>query len=193
MKKIIFATKNKGKLKEVEEIFKRTGINILSLLDFDETPEIIENGVTFTENAKIKTDIIYEKYKIPVMGDDSGLVVEQLKGAPGVYSARYAGESATDDQNNRKLISELLDLPKPHKAKFVCAAVFFDGKDYQSTYGELHGEIIESERGSHGFGYDPLFIPTGKSETTAEISLEEKNKISHRSKAFNKLKDLITK
>ncbi len=138
-----------------------------------------------------KAKIVFEKFSIPTMADDSGLVVEQLNGEPGIYSARYAGESATDEENNVKLISKLLPLPQPHTAKFVCSAVYYDGEDLLKTSGEIIGQIVHEPRGTNGFGYDPLFLPDGYNQTTAELNLDEKNKISHRSKAFNSLLKLI--
>lgn len=193
MNQIIFASKNSGKIMEVSEILKNANIKLLSLLGVDDSPKIIESGTTFEENAKIKAVEVYNAFQIPAIGDDSGLSVDQLNGKPGVYSARYAGENATDDENNGKLLMELQNFPEPHFAKFICSAVYYDGKNFLSAYGELKGRIINSPHGENGFGYDPLFLPDGYSKTTAEISLEEKNKISHRSIAFNALKDLIKK
>lgn len=188
---IIFASKNKGKIVEVRKIFEDTDINILSLLDLDEDIEISEDGLTFEENAKIKAKTIFDKFNIPAMGDDSGLVVDQLNGAPGVFSARYAGEDATDKMNNDKLIQMIKPLPEPHTARFVCSAVFYDGEDYISTSGAMEGRLILTPKGLNGFGYDPLFIAEGYEKTNGELSLEEKNKISHRAKAFNKLKKKV--
>jgi XTP/dITP diphosphohydrolase len=188
---VIFASRNKGKIKEVIEILNDANIKLYSLLGMDDTFKIIESGTTFEENAKIKALEVYNAFRIPAIGDDSGLSVEQLNGKPGVYSARYAGENATDDENNEKLLMELQNFPEPHFAKFICSAVYYDGKNFLSAYGELRGRIINSPHGENGFGYDPLFIPEGYSKTTAEIGLKEKNKISHRSIAFNMLKDLI--
>jgi XTP/dITP diphosphohydrolase len=191
MNKIIFATKNRGKIREVNDILKSSNIEIISLLDLENVPEIIEDGLTFEDNAKIKAEIIYKAYGIPAMGDDSGLVVEQLNGRPGVYSARYAGENATDDENNKKLLLELKNYSEPHHAKFVCSAVYYDGNRFLTAYGEVKGIIIKEPRGDNGFGYDPLFLPDGYSLTSGELSLEEKNKISHRAIAFKNLKKLI--
>lgn len=161
MKKIIFATKNKGKVKEVEDILKDLNVQILSLADINESVNIEETGTTFEENAMIKAKKVYEKFRIPVIADDSGLVVEQLNGAPGIYSSRYAGEDGNDEANNRKLLKELKKYPKPHLAKFVCSAVFYDGNEFHTATGEMKGRIIEEQRGTNGFGYDPLFIPDG--------------------------------
>jgi XTP/dITP diphosphohydrolase len=191
MKKVIFATGNKGKLKEVKKIFADTGIEIISLYDLGEVPEIIENGHTYQDNAIIKAKTIYELYKMPVIADDSGLSVEQLGGQPGVHSARYAGEKCTYADNNNKLVSELAKYEEPHKAKFVCCAVFYNGEKIESAFGELPGKIVTTPKGEHGFGYDPIFVPEGDCRTLAEYSGEEKNKISHRAKAFNALRRLI--
>jgi len=119
------------------------------------------------------------------------LVVEQLNGEPGIYSARYSGVDATDEKNNLKLLEELKSFPEPHKAKFVCAAVYLDSKNNIITNGEIKGQIISEPRGNNGFGYDPLFLPDGFDKTTAELPPETKNKISHRAKAFGKLKQLL--
>ncbi len=188
---IIFASKNKGKIVEVRKIFEDLDIDILSLLDFEEDIDIAEDGLTFEENAKIKAKAIYDKFKIPSMGDDSGLVVDQLNGAPGVFSARFAGENATDKMNNDKLIQMLKTHPEPHTARFVCSAVFYNGSEFISTSGAMEGTMILTPRGSNGFGYDPLFIAEGYEKTNGELTLDEKNKISHRAKAFNKLKSKV--
>ncbi|MCF8240464.1 MAG: RdgB/HAM1 family non-canonical purine NTP pyrophosphatase [Melioribacteraceae bacterium] len=191
MKQILFATGNKGKLKEVRNIFLGSGIEILSPDDFGGIDEIEENGNSFEENSILKARIVNEKFSIPTIADDSGLSVEQLEGRPGIYSARYAGENCTFDDNNHKLINELKEFSLPHHAKFVCFAVYFDGKKLLKSEGFLHGKIIDEFRGEHGFGYDPIFIPDGFHSTLAEIELGAKNKISHRSAAFTKLKEMI--
>jgi len=187
MRKIIFATKNGGKFREVKKLFDSTDIELISLKDFDNIPDIDENGNTFIENATIKAMEIYKIFKRPVIADDSGLSVEALNGAPGVVSARYAGEDASDKENNFKLLKELEKFEEPYKAKFVCASVYYNGKELISACGEMHGKIIKEARGSNGFGYDPLFVPDGYILTNGELELSEKNKISHRAKAFNEL------
>jgi len=189
--KIIFATKNLGKVREVSHIIGDKDFELLSLNDFNNVGEVIEDGNTFEENAIKKAMPVFDKYRIPVLADDSGLVVEQLEGEPGVLSARYAGENATDEENNKKLITKLLLFPLPHKAKFVCSAIFYDGDDIIKAADEVVGQVIHEPRGTNGFGYDPLFIPDGYSQTTAELNLDEKNKISHRAKAFKRLLKLI--
>jgi len=191
--KIVLATGNKGKLYEIRNIFCNTNFEIISLSDLGFTDDIKETENTFEGNAFIKADVIFKKFNIPVIADDSGLLVEQLNDEPGVYSARYAGENATYDDNNKKLLTELEGLPNPHLAKFVCCAVFVNGRNRLSVMSELRGEIVKIFTGANGFGYDPIFKPKNYSITLAEMSLEEKNRISHRAKAFNKLKEEIIK
>ncbi len=190
-KTILIATTNKGKMNDIREIFKDLNLEILSFLDFDKYPEVIEDGNTFESNAIKKAKAAYEFFKLPVIADDSGLSVEQLNGAPGVISARYAGENASDDDNNNKLIRELEKFPKPHLAKYICVAVYYNGTDLKVVDGDCKGRIIKQGRGSNGFGYDPYFMPDGYELTMGELSLQEKNKISHRLKAFEQLKDII--
>lgn len=187
---VILASGNKGKVKEIQHILGEN-FEIKSLIDFDAIPEIIEDGSSFEENAKIKAKIVYDFYKIPAMGDDSGLVVEQLNHEPGIFSARYAGDNATDEENNKKLIKNLGKFPQPHIAKFICYAAYYDGKNFVVSSGEIKGKIIHEPRGKNGFGYDPLFIPDGYEKTSAELDFDEKNRISHRYKAFSSLKNLI--
>jgi XTP/dITP diphosphohydrolase len=189
--KIIFASKNEGKVKEVRHILDGINAEILSLNDVGFTDEIHESEDTFEGNAKIKAEIIYDKFKLPTIADDSGIVALQLGNEPGVFSARYAGENATDEDNNRKLLERLKSFPEPHKGKFVCAAVYYFGADFIVAMGEIVGTIIKEPRGTNGFGYDPLFLPDGYDKTTAELPPEIKNKISHRFRAFNQLKEYL--
>jgi XTP/dITP diphosphohydrolase len=189
---IIFASRNKGKIQEVKDILAGTELHIVSLLDLNDHEYIIEDGMTFEENAIKKAFHVFNKYKIPVIADDSGLVVDQLNGQLGVHSARYSGPNATNDQNNMKLIEELKHLPEPHPAKYFCSAVYYNGEKYLTAEGEEKGIIILNAKGAHGFGYDPLFIPESYSVTMAELDPKEKNKISHRAKAFNELKKKLS-
>jgi XTP/dITP diphosphohydrolase len=188
MSKLIFASQNSGKIREVKSILFDSKLEIISLIDLNDFEDILEDGITFEENARKKALHVYNKYKIPVIADDSGLSVEQLNGRPGVYSARYSGENATSEQNNLKLIKELWNKPAPHYAAFICFAVYYDGMEFISADGEVKGSITLYPKGSSGFGYDPLFIPQYYERTMAELNSEEKNKISHRSIAFSKLK-----
>lgn len=192
-KRILIATTNNGKMEDIREIFKDLNLKILSFLDYDDYPTVVEDGNTFEANAILKAKAAYEYFKLPVIADDSGLSVYQLNGAPGVISARYAGENATDEQNNNKLISELEKFPEPHLAKYICVAVYYDGINFKAVDGDCKGRIIKPGKGINGFGYDPYFIPDGYELTMAELSLQEKNKISHRLKAFEQLKDTLRK
>ena len=190
-KKIIFASKNEGKVREVRHILNGIKAEILSLNDVGYIDEIHETAQTFEGNAKIKAETIYNTFKLPTIADDSGIIAMQLGNEPGVYSARYAGENATDEDNNRKLLDRLKSYPEPHKGKFICAAVYYFGADFIVAMGEIVGTIIKEPRGTNGFGYDPLFLPDGYDKTTAELPPEIKNKISHRFKAFNQLKKYL--
>ena len=187
-KEIIFASKNEGKVKEVRHILDGINTKILSLNDVGFKDEIPETADTFEGNAKIKAKVIYDKFKLPTIADDSGIIALQLGNEPGVISARYAGENATDEENNRKLLQRLSSFPEPHKGKFICAAVYYFGADFIVAMGEIAGRIIKELRGTNGFGYDPLFLPDGYDKTTAELPPDIKNKISHRFRAFNQLK-----
>lgn len=190
-KKILISTTNKGKMEDIREIFKDLNLEILSFLDFDNYPEVIEDGGSFEANAIKKAKAAYDFFKIPVISDDSGLSVEQLNGAPGVISARYAGENVSDDDNNKKLIREIEKFPEPHLAKYICVAVYYNGTNLKVVDGDCKGRIIKQGRGSNGFGYDPYFIPDGYELTMGELSLQDKNKISHRLKAFEQLKEIL--
>ncbi|MDR2579128.1 MAG: RdgB/HAM1 family non-canonical purine NTP pyrophosphatase [Chitinispirillales bacterium] len=193
MKKIIIATGNAGKVKEFREIFDGLDIDIelTCLADhFTPLPNIIENGSTFYENAKIKADWVYEHTNgIWSLADDSGLEVDALHGAPGVISAIYAGDKATSADNNAKLLRELADVPPIlRSARFKCVLVLKTGPDtYHTAEGTCSGKIISEAAGDKGFGYDPLFIPHGFAQTFAQISSEDKNRISHRGIAIRNL------
>ena len=191
MKKIIFASKNKGKILEVRHILNNINVELVSLLDYYDSPDIEESGTTFEQNAKIKAEAVYNKYRLPAIADDSGIEVEHLGWKPGVYSARYAGVNATDDDNNTKLISELRNFPEPHFARYVCCAVYFNGNEHKVCFGEIKGRITFEPKGTNGFGYDPYFIAEGYDVTMAQLSPEIKNSISHRFRAFHSLKKFL--
>ncbi len=158
MKQILFASKNEGKVREVRHILNGINAEILSLNDVGFKDEIPETADSFEGNAKIKAELIYHKFKLPTIADDSGIVAMQLGNEPGVFSARYAGENATDEKNNHKLLERLKSFPEPHEGKFVCAAVYYFGADFIVALGEIAGRIIKEPRGTNGFGYDPLFF-----------------------------------
>ncbi|WP_430536145.1 XTP/dITP diphosphatase [Listeria rocourtiae] len=189
MKKLVIATNNVGKAREFEKLFGAYGIEILTLADFPEIGEIDETGTTFAENAALKAETVAEQIGQVVIGDDSGLIVEALDGAPGVYSARYAGNQHNDADNNEKLLRELTDVPdESRQAKFHCTlAIAFPGSPSEFFTGECAGKILTAPQGVNGFGYDPLFYLEEFDQSMAEISAEQKNKISHRAKALEKI------
>ncbi|MBC2284741.1 XTP/dITP diphosphatase [Listeria booriae] len=189
MKKLVIATNNPGKAKEFEKLFGAHGIEILTLADFPEIGEIEETGTTFSENAALKAETVSKKINQVVIGDDSGLIVDALNGAPGVYSARYAGNQHNDADNNEKLLKELTDVPaSARQARFHCTlAIAFPGEETQFFTSECEGSILTAPQGENGFGYDPLFYLASFDKSMAEIPPEEKNKISHRAKALEKV------
>ena len=195
VKKIVIATKNKGKIAEIKLALKSISVNVLGLDEFDNVPDAIEDGNSFEENAIIKAKFYAEHLKIACLADDSGLEVYSLDNEPGIYSARYAGDKATDHDNNKLLLKKLNGATENNrKACFRCVLAFadIDGTVF-TTEGVCEGAILTEERGSGGFGYDPLFWVAQYQKTMAEISAEDKNKISHRGKAVlnmsNKLAD----
>jgi len=189
--KLVFASTNEGKIKEVCDIFSDTGITIIPMKELGSILEIEEDGLTFEDNAFKKAKIVFQKFGLPTIADDSGLSIEQLGGRPGVLSARYAGEGCSYSDNNEKVLKELSGLPEPHKAQFITMAIYYNGRAVQRAVGKLPGKIIHEFRGSNGFGYDPIFVPDGYDITLAEMTLEGKNRISHRAKAFNELKEIL--
>lgn len=185
--KFILASHNKNKLLEIQNILKDFDIEIVSLSDIGYFNDILENGNSFKENAYIKAKTIYDLYHIPVISDDSGLCVDALNGRPGIYSARYSGGNDVD--NNLKLLDELKDFNdiKNRSAHYTCLVCLYLSENNQEYFeGRLDGYIGFDMQGKGGFGYDPLFTVNGC--TLANMSMEEKNKISHRADAFNKLK-----
>lgn len=183
---ILIATHNKGKTKEFAKLFEAFGYQIESLNDYPDLPEVVENGQTFEENARLKAEQIAQLTHRLVISDDSGLCVDGLGGQPGVLSARYAGEHGNDRLNNAKLLADLGDLPNlSRKAHFHCSMVAArEGYDSLVAEGQVFGEIVSCPRGEGGFGYDVLFQPDGYQMTFAEMAADEKNAISHRSKAL---------
>ncbi|MBF0465935.1 MAG: RdgB/HAM1 family non-canonical purine NTP pyrophosphatase [Nitrospirae bacterium] len=191
--KIYLATNNKGKIREINSLFKDTGIEFIGGVDLS---SVVEDGNGYRENALIKALFVYKLSGTYVVSEDSGLEVDALQGAPGVHSARYAdllkANNATDNDNIAKLLSALKDVPKDKRtAKYVSAFCFIDGGAESFFMGEVHGKIIDSPRGNRGFGYDPVFVPDGYDKTFAELGGEVKNKISHRAVASAKLRDFL--
>ena len=182
---MVFATHNAHKLEEVRQLLPKKYI-LLSLEDIGCTEEIPETGATLEANALIKANYVFDHYKYPCFADDTGLLVDALNGVPGVYSARYAGPQKNAADNIHKLLRELQPY-SDRSARFETVIALRTKEKTQLFKGEVHGEITDEIRGSGGFGYDPVFQPSGYSQTFAEMPLEMKNEISHRAMALNKL------
>lgn len=193
MKEVIIATKNPGKAREFENVFSPRGIAVKTLLDFPEFPEVEETGSTFEENAILKAEAVSNALNKMVIGDDSGLMIDALEGRPGIYSARYAGELKNDNNNIDKVLSELKGIPEEKRtAKFYCTlAVAVPGQETFTVSGTCEGRILEERRGTNGFGYDPIFFVPEKGVAMAELTSDEKNKISHRANALKKLDEVL--
>jgi XTP/dITP diphosphohydrolase len=193
MPQLILATNNVHKISEMSAILDGLDIQILSARDFSDFPEVEETGETLQENAILKAHAIWEKYRLPAIADDTGLEVEYLDGAPGVYSARYAGPGCTYADNNRKLLSLLDKVPEARrKARFRTVIAFADINGAVRTVdGILNGAIATAPRGENGFGYDPVFIVDSLGKTLAELPADQKNKVSHRGQAVRNIRPLI--
>jgi XTP/dITP diphosphohydrolase len=194
LSKLVFASSNPGKIREVSEIFRDSNISVIPQGEYGiESPE--ETGSTFADNALIKARHAASSSGLPAMADDSGIAVDALDGRPGVRSARYAGEAATDAQNVDKLLEEMADVPDGQRgAGFHCAAVlvFPDSQAAPlSVEAVWRGSILRERRGEGGFGYDPVFLDPASGKTGAQMSREEKNRVSHRGKAFRQLRELL--
>lgn len=190
-KKIVFATGNEGKIKEIRMILADTGLEVLSMKEAGIQIDIEENGTTYEENALIKARAVAACTKAIVLADDSGLEVDYLNKEPGVHSARYLGEDTPYSVKNASLLSRLEGVPEEERsARFVCAiaAVLPDGREL-TTRATIEGRIAHEERGSHGFGYDPILYVPQLGKTTAELTEEEKNRVSHRGKALELMKE----
>lgn len=190
---LIVATQNKGKLKEIRRVLLAVGIDVVGMDEYPNLEPAIEDGETFAANAQKKAQAIVNQTGKPCLADDSGLTVKALQGRPGVYSARYAGEGATDQDNNKLLLKELALIPDDQRqAAFCCvmALCLPDGKCHLYE-GRLEGHILRKEQGDGGFGYDPLFQVGDDSRSLAEITLDEKNAISHRGQALKLLVNAI--
>ena len=192
MKKIVLATKNKDKVKEIKAVFAELPAEILSLADFENLPDAVEDGKTFEENATIKAKFFAEKLNLACLANDSGLEVDALGGLPGIFSARFSGYHADDSTNNQKLLSELEKIGVTEsKADYKCALSFIDVDGTEiKTSGTVEGVIKKIPRGSGGFGYDPYFY-IDDTKTMAELTPAEKNSISHRGAAVRKMLSLL--
>lgn len=194
MKQLVLASRNRHKLREIQTILGDLHVDMLTLDDFPGIPPLLEDGETFQENALKKARTVHQHTKLPALADDSGLEVYYLNMRPGVRSARYAGDNATDQQNNAKLILEMRGVaPRRRRVQFRSVlALVGDGYE-EMTEGICLGILAESPRGTNGFGYDPLFIPDGMKITYAELSDAEKNAISHRAKSLAGMRPLLGK
>lgn len=193
MKEIILASSNKGKVKEVSAMLADMGIAVLPLSETGYTEEIDENGTTFTENAVIKAEQVCKALGKPVLADDSGLEIDCLNKEPGIYSARYLGHDTPYEIKNQMILDKLADVPKEERsARFVCSmALAMPSGETLTTYATMEGEIGYEIKGQNGFGYDPIFFLPEFGMTSAQISPEQKNEISHRGKALRMMKDKI--
>lgn len=193
MDELIIATKNAGKAKEFQQFFAQLHIRVKSLLDFDDLPDVEETGTTFAENARLKAETIAELLDMPVLADDSGLEIDALQGRPGIYSARYAGVDKDDEANIRKVLEEMQSVPMEKRtARFVCVLALAEkGKETVITEGYCEGKIALHPAGENGFGYDPIFIPEGYTNTLAELNPSVKQEISHRRHAMDQLQALL--
>jgi XTP/dITP diphosphohydrolase len=190
--RLVLATQNKDKVKEIQELLGELNIRVLTVNELPDAPVVEEDGRTLEENAAKKARVIAEYTQLPAVGDDTGLEVDYLEGAPGVYSSRYSGENATYEDNVRKLLTDLEGVPpESRQAQFRCVVAFHaDGKNHFEE-GVCKGVITESPRGNRGFGYDPVFYVPEYDCTFAEMDLSLKNKISHRARAFLALKKYL--
>jgi XTP/dITP diphosphohydrolase len=192
MRRLVFATRNRGKLAELSALVAPLGLEVISAADLG-APDVVEDGATFAENAIEKARVVAAAVGEPALADDSGLVVDALDGAPGVLSARYAGPQASDADNNRLLLARLAGVPPASRtAHFVCVMAFADpagalGPGVEVAEGRCHGVLLEAPRGQGGFGYDPLFYVPDRGQTFAELGAEVKNTISHRAVAMSRM------
>ena len=191
--KILLATQNQGKVRELQELLAEEEFEVLSLRDIPDWQEVEETGTTFAENAVLKAKAASLRTGLTVLADDSGLEVDALNGAPGVYSARFAGEPKDDERNNDKLLALLENVPDNQRtARFRCSLAVITPKGEEFlTEGTVEGKILRQRRGKEGFGYDPIFFVSEFARTMAELNLTQKNKISHRAQAFLKVVPIL--
>ena len=196
MTRIVLATRNPGKIRELRGILADAGLDVelLGLEKFPHIGDVPETGLTFAENALLKAHAVARGSGLPAIADDSGLCVAALNGMPGVFSARWAGRHGDDEANLDLLLAQLADVPEGRRtAHFACAAALaLPSGEEHVVEGVLHGTLLRERRGENGFGYDPIFVPDGHDRTTAEMSPAEKNAISHRGRAFRALVPVIT-
>ena len=191
---IVVATRNPHKAEEIRAMLAGLPVTVRDLRDFPDCPDVVEDGDTLEANALKKARAAYRCTGLPVIADDTGLEVYYLLGAPGVYSARYAGENATYEDNNRKLLREMTQVPaRKRQARFRCVIALVAGDGDQLFEGKVEGVILHAPRGGNGFGYDPVFRPDGFDRSYAELDADEKNAISHRGRAVQELLSFLTR
>jgi XTP/dITP diphosphohydrolase len=191
--RIAIASRNPGKIREIRSICADWPVGWVTVDEHEAWPDVEETGESYLENALLKARAVADGVGVPAVADDSGIEVDALGGAPGPRSARYAGEEATDEQNLRMMIRALAGVPAGGRtARYRCLAVLAwpDGREV-SAEGTCEGSLVSNPRGTGGFGYDPIFVPAGWEQTMAELSPEEKDRISHRGRAFRALSDLV--
>ncbi|MBS4208921.1 XTP/dITP diphosphatase [Bacillus sp. FJAT-50079] len=196
MKRAVFiATKNKGKADEFAALFAPYGVEVKTLLDLPSLPDIAETGMTFEENAILKAEGISKLTNEIVIADDSGLIIDELDGMPGIYSARYAGEEKNDEANIDKVLTEMKEVPEEKRtARFYCAlAIAGPNIETETVNGICEGMILPERKGANGFGYDPVFYSLSAKKSMAELTSEEKNQLSHRAFALKNLQPLVDK
>ncbi len=192
MTRIVLATRNQHKIRELSYFLGGLPVEILTLNDFPAVPPLVEDGTTFRENALKKGRRVFEETGVLSLADDSGLEVFFLNGRPGYQSARYAGPETDDEANNEKLLGEMRAVaPRRRRAQFRAVLALIGNGIEEITEGTCLGKLAESPRGTNGFGYDPIFVPDGFNRTYAQLTSDEKNRISHRSKAFGKMRDIL--
>jgi len=193
--RVVLATRNAGKITELRRILAdaRIPVEIVGLEEFPEIGDVAETGLTFAENALLKAHAVAQQSGLPAIADDSGLCVDALNGMPGIFSARWSGRHGDDQANLDLLLAQVSDVPAEHRgAHFACvAALALPSGEERVAEGALRGVIIDAPRGTGGFGYDPILVPEGETRTTAEMSAQEKDAISHRGRAFRALAPVI--
>lgn len=194
MRELVVATRNPGKLAEIEALLAGYDFTVMSVRDFPDVPEVVEDGETFEANAGKKAQAVAAVTGRLTLADDSGLEIKALGGLPGVHSARFAGENATDDENIRRLLEKMTGIPREKRQGAFCCVMALCSPDGACRFfsGRLEGLILEEQRGDSGFGYDPVFFLPGYGLTLAELSMEIKNSISHRGQALQKLLAMLS-